>query len=171
VAHHVVAEDAGKAPAEARQTGQRGRLEARAVLLDERERIALERLGHAPAVDHLHGAIARDDAHVGRQADEGIAAESLAADDGLEQERVRRVGELEVERQRRVEVGEDFLDEGDAVVPLRRERAEFRFGDHVDFRSSWFWRRLGWRATRDARGVRRGAASATHPRATTPRPR
>ena len=44
VAHDVVAEDAGEPAAEARQSGQRRRVEALAVRLDERERIALERL-------------------------------------------------------------------------------------------------------------------------------
>ena len=66
-------------------------------------------------VEPLHG-----DARARWQADEGIAAEALAALHRFEQVGIGPVGELEVDRQRRVEVGEGFEVTRDAVVALRR---------------------------------------------------
>jgi hypothetical protein len=69
-----------------------------------------------------------------RQADEGIAAEALAADHRFEQEGVLAgvlaLGQLQVQRERRFEVGEGFGDQGNAVVALGGQRFEFEFG-HV----------------------------------------
>ena len=50
VADDVVAEDAREPAAEARKPGQRRRVEPRAVRLDERQRVAVERLAHARVV-------------------------------------------------------------------------------------------------------------------------
>jgi hypothetical protein len=47
------------------------------------------------------------------QADEGIAAEALAADDRLQQEAVRlATGQLQVQRQRGFQVGKGLGDQG-----------------------------------------------------------
>jgi hypothetical protein len=71
------------------------------------------------AIDH--------DAGLGGQADDGVAAEALAALHGFEQVGVGRVGQLQVDRQRRVEIGKRFQRNGDTVVALRGQRVEFGF--------------------------------------------
>jgi hypothetical protein len=69
---------------------------------------------------------------LGRQADEGVAAEALAADHRFQQEGVLAgvlaLGQLQVERERGFEIGECFRDQGNTVVALRGQRFEFEFG-------------------------------------------
>ena len=132
VAHGVVAEVACEPAAEARQARAQGDLEAALVGLDEVERVALVRLDDA-AVGHDLGR-PPGGLHAGArgQADEGVAAEALAADDRFQQEALRLpAGELEVQRQRRLEVGEGLEDHRDAVEALAGQALEFEFGDHV----------------------------------------
>ncbi len=134
VAHRVVAEVAGQAAAEARQAGTQRHLEARLILLDEVERIALVRFDYFAVLDDLGEIAGGAQQRVGRQADEGIAAEALAAHHRLQQEGVLagvlRLGQLEVERERGFEVGEGFRDQWNAVIALVGQRFEFEFG-HV----------------------------------------
>jgi hypothetical protein len=85
------------------------------------------RFGDAVAGEHHDRALDHGDARAGSQADEGIAAEALAALHRFEQVGVGLVGQLEVDRQRRVEVGEGFERDGNAVVAFRREAVEFCF--------------------------------------------
>jgi hypothetical protein len=125
VAHRVVAEGADQAAAEARQAGQVGHLEARHELGNEAHRVAVvASLGDAVAAEHHDRALDHRDARAGSQADEGIAAEALAALHRFEQVGVGVVGQLEVDRQRRVEVGEGFERHRDAVIALRRKAVE-----------------------------------------------
>ncbi len=70
VPHHVVAEHAGEAAAEARQARARRGAIAAHEGCDEGEGIALVPLEHALAIGDLDGRAARPDAQVGRQADE-----------------------------------------------------------------------------------------------------
>src|SRR6185369_17156083 len=98
--HDVVTEYTGEAAAEARQVGQGGCTKASPVRLDEGERIAVEGLLDTGVVEHFDATAAGAKAHLRRQADERIAAETLAADHRLEQERIARVGELQIQRQR-----------------------------------------------------------------------
>ncbi len=134
MAHGVVAEVAGQAAAEARQAGAQRHLEAGLVLLDEVERIAVEGFDHFAVLDDFGALAAGAHQGVGRQADEGEAAEALAAHDRLQQEGVLAgvlgLGQLEVERQRGLEIGEGLGDERNAVVALVGQRFEFEFG-HV----------------------------------------
>ena len=125
VADGVVAEIAGEAAAEARQPRLRRRAEAAEERAQERERIAVVALDDAAAILDFHMRSRDADAHLRRQADERVAAEALAADDRFEQERVMLVRELQVQRERRVEIRERLEHQRDAVVALRRERAEF----------------------------------------------
>ena len=93
-----------------------------------REAHPLVALDDASAIFHLDLPPSRSNANLGRQADERIASETLAADDRFEQEAVRPIGQLDVERQRGIEVRERLEDERYAVKPLRGERAKFGFG-------------------------------------------
>ena len=77
--HHVVAEIAGKATTEARQPGQQVDAVAPLVLLHESQRIALNSLDHLTVTHHLDVGALGADGGAGRQADEGVAAEALAA--------------------------------------------------------------------------------------------
>ena len=128
VAHRVVAEVAGQAAGEARQAGQRRDLEARQVFLDEVQRIGDFLGGLAGRRGQRDLLAAHRDARFGRQADEGVASEALAALHRFQQVGKRLVGELEIQRQRRVEVGEGFRSQRDAVVALLGECVEFLFG-------------------------------------------
>ena len=77
----------------------------------------------------LGAVVAADfEARFGRQPDERIAPEALAALHRFEQIRPGAVGELEVDRQRGIEVGEGFQDQGDAGKPLGGKVPEFRLG-------------------------------------------
>src|SRR5690606_24209608 len=69
----------------------------------------------------------------GRQADDRVAAEALAALDGFEQAGVRAVGELQVDRQRRVEVGEDLAHDRDAGMAFSGGASEFVLRGHAAF--------------------------------------
>ena len=127
-AHRVVAEIAHQAAAQARQPGKLRDAVARKKLAHERQRIpTLGRFRHFIAVQH--GDVTAYGAHrrAGREADERIAPETLAADHRFEQVGIRPVGKLEIDRQRRVEVGAGFEDDGNAVVALRGEPLEFCF--------------------------------------------
>src|SRR4051812_3376456 len=126
----VVPEIAGKAAAETRQARLRRRAEAAQERAQERERIAVVALDDAAAILDLDVRSRDADADFRRQADERIAAEALASDDGFEQERVMLVREFQVQRKRRIEVGERLQHERNAVVALRRQRLELRFGQH-----------------------------------------
>ena len=72
------------------------------------------------------GGAAHFEAGLGGQADEGIAAEALAALHRLEQIGPGLVGELEVNGKRGIEVREGFEDNGIRLNPLRGELPEFR---------------------------------------------
>ena len=128
VANGVVAEIAGQPAAKTRQPGPRRGSIAAQELADERQRIALMPLDDPAAILDFDLAPAAADADLRRQADERVAPEALAADDRFQQVGKALVGELEVERKRRVEVGERLEHERNAVIALRRERAEFGFG-------------------------------------------
>jgi hypothetical protein len=131
VTQRVVPEVAGESPAEARQSRQGCRAKSRQERLDERQRIAIMELDNPGVILDSGVAFAHAQAHVGRQADERIAPEPLAADHGFEQERIALASQLEMERQRGVEVRKRLEHERNAVVALRREGAEFGFGDHA----------------------------------------
>ena len=155
VAHRVITEVAGETAAETRQARTRRDFEALLILLDERERIAFIRLDDVAVRDDLRLAVLHAHGRAGRQPDERVAPEALAAHDGFQQERVRAVAlglrELEVERERRFEVGEGFGDERNAVVAFVRQRLEFEFG-HVAILER---RALsGWRGIGECRALR-----------------
>ena len=72
----------------------------------------------------LQSAPADLEAGLGRQADEGVAPEPLAALHRLQQIGPGPVGELEVDGQGRVEIGEGLEDQRDAIEPLGSELPE-----------------------------------------------
>src|SRR5882724_10445314 len=78
-----------------------------------------------PAPVYAAGIAAHFDARLGRQADEGIAAETLAALHRLEQIGIGLVGQLEVNGKRGIEIREGFEHNRDAVESLRGELREF----------------------------------------------
>ncbi|OIQ76720.1 hypothetical protein GALL_415990 [mine drainage metagenome] len=132
VARRVVAEISRKPAAKTRQPSRHRHLEALVIRVDEGQWVVagafddcvvLQHLGHA-ALDPQEGAR--------RQADERVAAETLAADDGLEQKAVapRRAvrHQLQVERQRGFQVGQRLGGEGDAVVALPGQVFKLMFG-------------------------------------------
>jgi len=88
VAHRVVAEVAGQAAAEARQARPQRHLEALLVGGDEVERVALMCLDDLAVGHDLAVKAGRPQQRVGRQADERIASEALAAHHRFEQEAV-----------------------------------------------------------------------------------
>jgi hypothetical protein len=74
------------------------------------------RLDDRAVLDDL-GAVAKGAQHCGgRQADEGVAAETLAADDRFQQEGVLAgvlgLGQFQVQRERGFEIGKSFRDQG-----------------------------------------------------------
>ena len=90
--HRVVAEIAGQAAAKARQAGPQGHLEALLVSADEIQRVAAVALHHCAIGHHLgHGLRAKTAGAQQRarwQADEAVAAETLAAHHRFQQETV-----------------------------------------------------------------------------------
>ena len=129
--HHVVAEITGQTTAEARQPGQQVDAVAALVLLHEGQRIALDGLDHLAITHHLDMGALGADGGAGRQADEGIASETLAAHHGFEQEGISTVGgvrQLEIEAERAVQIGQRLQHDGDAVITLCCQRLEFEFG-------------------------------------------
>jgi hypothetical protein len=138
VAHHVVAEVARKTAAEPRQAGPQGDLEAALVGRHEVQRVALGPLDHLAIGDHLGHRVGAKaggaQQRAGRQADEAVAAEALAAHDRFEQEAVAAVAlgvaQLQVQRQGGFEVGKRLRYQWDAVVALQGQTLEFEFGDH-----------------------------------------
>ena len=137
MAYRVVAEIAGEAAAKPGQAGARRCLEAAHVLAQEDEGIAVEALDDAAAILDLDMPAADANADLRRQADERIAAETLAADHGFEQKRVALIAKLEVERQRRVQIRERLEHQRNAIEAFRRQRTELGFGDHaVDSREA-----------------------------------
>ena len=131
-AHRLVAEIASQAAAEARHARAQRHLEATLVGLDEVERVALVGFDHAAVADHF--AVVAGGAQQGArgQADEGIAAETLAAHHRLEKKAQRLAArQLQIKRQRRLQIGEGFADQWNAVVALGGQALEFKFCDHV----------------------------------------
>jgi hypothetical protein len=132
VTNGVVAEVTCQTAAESGLSGTRRHLEARHVILDELQRIArFDLFDWAVVVFHCDMPAAHHDADFGRQADEGVASEALAAFDRLQQVGVGLVGELEIEGQRRVEVSQRFQRQRDAVVALLGKLIEFLFGHDI----------------------------------------
>ena len=130
-AHGLVAEVAGQAATEPRQPRAQGRLEAGLDLGDEVQRVALVRLHHPTVGDDLAALPRGTQQRAGRQPDEGIAPEALAAHHRLQQKAVAAASsELQVQRQRGFEVGKGLGDEGNAVVAFGGKALEFEFGDH-----------------------------------------
>ena len=147
VAHRVVAEVAGQSAAKARQAGAQRHLEALLVVGDEvQRRLAGAGFGmahglddHAVAHDFGHGLRAeatRPHQRARGQADEAVAAKTLATHHRFEQEAVPaavfRMRQLEVQRQRGFEVSERLDHQGNAVIALTGQAFEFEFGDHVE---------------------------------------
>ena len=132
VAHRVVAEIAGQAAAEARHAGTDGDLVARLESGDEFKRITFGALHHFIVFQHFDAVAEAAQQGRGRQADEGIAAEALAADHRFQQEGILAgalgLGQLQIQGQRCFQVGEGFGDQRNAVVALRGQRLEFEFG-------------------------------------------
>jgi hypothetical protein len=132
VAHRVVAEIAGQAAAKPRQAGTERDLEPGLEGFDEVERVAVVRLDHAAVFDDLGARAEGAQQGIGRQADKGVAAETLAADHRFEQEGVLAgvlgLGQFQVQRERGFEVGKRFRNERNAVVALVGEGLEFEFG-------------------------------------------
>ena len=128
VAHGVVAEVADEAAGESRQVRDRRCVEAGVNGADPIERIRLLAL-REQRVATVFAAYPPPDleAHLGRQPDERVAPETLAALHRFEQIRVGKVAELEVDRQRGVEVGKGFEHHRYPVEPLLRELPELRF--------------------------------------------
>ena len=159
VAHRVVAEIARQAAAETRHAGAQRDLEARLVLLDECQRVAVMGFADLAVVQHLGARAAGADHRARRQADERIAAEALAAHHRFHQAGHAAglgagMGQLQVDAQRRVQVGIGLGHQRDAVVALGGEGFEFDFG-HVGSRRRWF------AGCRGIRGVSRGFAFGT----------
>ena len=127
ITHRLVTEVTGEAAAEARESRRHIDLEARLVSGEKVERIAVKALDDLAVADDLARKFARSQQSARRQADERIAAETLAADDRFEQEAIGRVGELEVDRQRGVEIGEGFEGDRDTVITLRSKAVENGF--------------------------------------------
>ena len=142
VAHRVVAEIARQAAAETRHAGAQRDVEARLVLLDECQRVAVMGFADLAVVQHLGARAAGADHRARRQADERIAAEALAAHHRFHQAGHAAglgagMGQLQVDAQRRVQVGIGLGHQRDAVVALGGEGFEFDFG-HVGSRRRWF---------------------------------
>ena len=141
VAHRVVAEVARQATAETRQAGPQGDLEALLIGGDEVQRVAVMGFDDLAVAHNLGLGGGTESAgaqqRAGGQADEAVAAETLAADHGLQQEAVGAIapamGQLEVKGQRGLKVREGLGHQRDAVVALLRETLEFQFGDHATF--------------------------------------
>ena len=126
----LVAEIADQSAGKAGQFGNFGRFEAGVELLDNVQRVAFMRFGELVVAVDFGGAAGNFEVGVARQADEGIAPEAFAAHHGFEQVGKRAVGEFQVKRQRRVQICQQLLDEGDAVIALRGLGLVFLFGHH-----------------------------------------
>ncbi len=129
VTHRVVAEVTRQSAGETRQAGQRCDLETSLVFLDVVQRIGDLLCGLTSSCSQRDLLAAHRDACFGRQADEGIAPETLAALHRFQQVGKRFVGELQIQRQRRVEIGEGLRGQRDAVVALFGKCVEFLFSD------------------------------------------
>jgi len=128
---------------------------------DELERILVLRLLHQLIVSILGAAVTMHfETRIGRQADERVAPEPLAALNGFEQIRPRTIGELEVDGQRSVEVGEGFQHQRDTRVTLGRKLPEIRLGHDHPSRSE---KNGKTKLVSKTRRTRAGAASATAP--------
>ncbi|EKY03959.1 hypothetical protein HMPREF9120_02525 [Neisseria sp. oral taxon 020 str. F0370] len=111
-----VAEIADEAAGEARQAGDFGRVETLVEGFDKFQRVAPVLFDNDAVFIQADFAAGGFDVGVRAEADEGVAAEAFAADDGFEQVGVGAVGEFEVDGQRGIQVGQQLLHEGDAVV-------------------------------------------------------
>src|SRR4051812_37897029 len=163
IAHRLVTEHANQPAAEARQPRYHGRTKARLARRHELERILVLRLLHQLIVAILRAAVpAHFEPRVGRQADERVASEPLAALHGFEEVRPRTVGELEVDGKRSVEVSEGFQHQRDTRVTLGRKLPEIRLG-HDPSTKNVLLKTETTKASRQTRRTGRGAASATAP--------
>ena len=126
----LVAEIAHQSAGEARQLGDFGRFETGVELFDNVQRVAFVRFGQLVVAVDFGGAAGHFEISVARQADERIAPEAFAAHHGFEQVGKRAVGEFQVKRQGRVQIGQQLLNEGDAVITLRGLGLVFLFGHH-----------------------------------------
>ena len=117
VADALEAEPADQAAGEAGQAIELGHRIGRAQRLDLGKGVFdLARFHHLAVLAHFHGVAAEGDRAPGRQADDRVAAETLAALDRFEQVGVRGVGQLQVHRQRRVQVRKDLAHDRDTGV-------------------------------------------------------
>jgi hypothetical protein len=129
VAHRVVAEAAHQAAGKARQVVARRHLDAVHELGDVVERIAIvAAFDQAVVGQQQHRAAMHFDARGGGQADDRVAAETLAALHGFEQVGVGRVGQLQVNGKRGVEIRKGFERNRNAVIALVGQGVEFCFG-------------------------------------------
>src|SRR5262249_29699151 len=71
------------------------------------------------------------EARLGRQPDEGVAPETLAALHGLEQIRPGLIGELEVDGERGIEISESLEHQRNPIEPVGSELPELRFGHEL----------------------------------------
>ena len=126
----LVAEIAHQSAGEAGQLGNFGRFETGVELFDNVQRVAFVRFGKLVVAVDFGGAAGNFEISVARQADEGIAPEAFAAHHGFEQVGKRAVGEFQVKRQGRVQIGQQLLDEGDAVAPGCGVGEVLGFGNH-----------------------------------------
>ena len=137
LAHGVITEIACQAAAEARHAWAERHLVARLEFSDEIERIVGYAFDDFAMANHFNPLAIRAQQRRGRQADEGVAPEALAAHHGFQQEGVLALvlglGELQVERKGCFEVGESFGDQRNTVIAFRGQRFEFEFG-HVSLR-------------------------------------
>ena len=138
IAHRVVAEIPRQSAAKARQSGRERHLEALLVLGNEVERIAQRTLDHTAIGHHIRAGFRAKAASAQQrarwQANEAVAAKAFTAYHRLKQKAVGPailgVGQLEIKRQRGFKIGERLEHQRDAVVSLRHEAVEFKFGHH-----------------------------------------
>ena len=117
IPHAVVAEVPDQAAGQARQAGHGLVAETRGVLAQPRQRVGeLGGLDDTALAPHLGAAAMDAQDFAARQADEGVAPETLAALHRVQQVGIGRVGELEVGADGRVEVARQLAGEDDAVV-------------------------------------------------------
>ena len=146
-----VAEVAHQPAGKTGQAGDVGGFELGVVLFDDVQRVAVVRL-HEPVVLIDFGAAARYfDVVAAGQPDKRIAPEAFAAHHRFQQIAERPVGECEIQRERGVQIGEQLLHEGDAVVALRGLGLVLGFGNHnglsgnggIGFQAAYYIKKCG----------------------------
>ena len=116
----LVTEKPDRAAAEPRQFRQRHRPVTRHYLFHDLQRVALELDARGlAAFAHDDGAAVLHERDARVRADEGIAADVLAALDGLEQERRAFAAQLLVGRDRRFQIGQQLAVNRNEVTAAR----------------------------------------------------